>query len=257
MGSLALLSATSVVMGGRPLNVNDTEPVATGMWQVEASVGYRHDIKCSHGEYPLTLAYGVCPGLDLGVGLGGQFEERTESYGTTCHEAGFGDITLYPRWKFFDQSRFLPSQAASFTVKLPTADDDRSLGSGATDYDLTWIASRKVGENFQIDANVGYSWIGKAQDEEAADIFHYGLAVEYQVLEHLQWVGEVFAQQEMTCGAETMVQFNTGVRWAARDGLTFDIAAGSRLSGEAPDFSCTLGLTWVFGVRNATNNKNK
>ena len=257
MGLMTLWVATGVAMGGRPLNVNDTEPVAPGMWQVEASVGYRRDFTREHGEYPLTLAYGVVPGVDLGVGLGGQFEERTESGGTTCHEAGFGDLTLYPRWKFLDQSRFLPSQAVSFAVKFPTADHDRGLGSGATDYDLTWIASEKLGEKMQIDANFGYSWIGKAQDEEAADMIHYGVALEYQLLEHLQWVGEVFAQQEMTRGAETMVQFNTGLRWAARDGLTFDIAAGARIHGEAPDFTCTMGLTWTFGAGYTNNNPNQ
>ncbi|MCX6995521.1 MAG: transporter [Kiritimatiellaeota bacterium] len=250
MMAMGFLVAANLALAGRPLNVNDTEPVKTGQWQIEAGGAYRHYSRCDHFDYPLTLAYGVVPGVDLGVGLGGQFEERTESHGTTCRESGLGDLTIYPRWKFLEQSRFLPDQAVSFTVKFPTADHDKDLGSGATDYDLTWIASEKIGEKFQIDANIGYSWIGRPKDEEAADIFHYGLALEYQLFDPVQWVGEVFVQRETTGGAETTVQYNTGFRWAARDGLTFDVAAGARISGEAPVFTGMVGLTWVFGFKN-------
>jgi Putative MetA-pathway of phenol degradation len=252
---IGLMSAPNFSMAGRPLNVNDIEPVETGKWQVEAGGAYRHDSGCDHFDCPLTLAYGVLPGIDLGVGLGGQFEERTETHGKTCSETGVGDLTICPRWKYLEQSSFLPGQAVSFTVKFPTADHYKGLDSGATDFDLTWIASEKIGEKFQIDANVGYSWIGKQKDEEVADIFHSGLALEYQLLETVQWVGEVFAQQETTRDAETSAQYSTGFRWAARDGLTFDVAAGSRIAGEAPNFTCAVGLTWVFGPQTKATSK--
>ena len=165
---IGLMSAPNFSMAGRPLNVNDIEPVETGKWQVEAGGAYRHDSGCDHFDCPLTLAYGVLPGLDLGVGLGGQFEERAETHGKTCSETGVGDLTICPRWKYLEQSSFLPGQAVSFTVKIPTADHYKGLGSGATDFDLTWIASEKIGEKLQIDANAGYSWIGKPKLESAA-----------------------------------------------------------------------------------------
>ena len=252
---IGLLSAANVSIAGRPLNVNDIEPVEAGKWQIEAGGAYRHDSGCEHFDSPLSLAYGVVPGIDVGVGFGGQFEERAETHGPTCRENGLGDLTIYPRWKYLEQSRFLPGQAVSFTAKFPTADHDKGLGSGATDYDLTWIASEKVGPRFQIDANLGYSWIGKPKDAEAADIIHYGLALEYQLFEPVQWVGEVFVQQETTSHAETAFQYNTGFRWAAWDGLTFDAAAGSRICGEAPDFTAMVGLTWVFGPEKKTESK--
>jgi Putative MetA-pathway of phenol degradation len=253
MCGLSLFATVS--MAGRPLNVNDIEPVAAGKWQIEAGGAYRHDSGCDHFDYPVTLAYGVVKDLDLGVGFGGQFEERTEAGGTKCSADGLGDLTVYPRWKFLDQSRFLPGQAVSFSVKFPTADHNEELGSGATDYDLTWIASEKVTEKFQIDLNVGYSWIGRPQDEESANIFHYGLALEYQLFESVQWVGEVFAQREMTTGAETTIQCNTGFRYAACDGLTFDMAVGSGIRGEVPDFTAMAGLTWVFGPEKKSKNE--
>jgi len=48
-------------------------------------------------------------------------------------------------------------------------------------------------------------------------------------------------------GTDNVIMFNTGLRWTAIDGLVFDVAAGSRISGHAPDLTATAGLTWTFG----------
>jgi hypothetical protein len=37
------------------------------------------------------------------------------------------------------------------------------------------------------------------------------------------------------------------------DGLTLDIAGGSKISGDAPDFTATAGLTWAFGLTGKEN----
>jgi hypothetical protein len=74
-----------------------------------------------------------------------------------------------------------------------------------------------------------------------------GIALEIQIHPKAQWVGEVFAQDELTSDADTVVQYNTGFRVDAVENVTVDIAGGSGISGDAPDFTATLGLTWVFG----------
>jgi hypothetical protein len=45
------------------------------------------------------------------------------------------------------------------------------------------------------------------------------------------------------------VHYNTGFRWNPVKTLTFDIAGGSTISGDAPDFTGTIGLTWAFGFK--------
>ncbi len=254
---VVVISFANMALAGRPLNTNDTEPVETGVWQVEASAAYQHDSGCDHFDFPFTLATGIFSGFDIGVGLGGRFEERTEVVdGTECRESesGLGDLAVSPRWKYFDQARFLPSQAVSFTVKFPTADREKGLGSGETDYDLTWIATERINEKVQVDANLGFSWIGKPEDENASDLFHHGLALEVQLLESVQWVGEVFGEKELTSGGETVWLYSSGFRWAALPNLTLDAAAGSGSSGEAPDLMATAGLTWTFGPEKDESN---
>jgi hypothetical protein len=244
-----LPGAFGTVFAGRPLAVNDTEPVENGMWQIEASGDYWKDSSQKHADIPFTLDYGLLPDVDLTIGFGGQYN-REKTDGATCCEHGCSDLYVYPRWKFLDQSDFLPSQAVSFTVKFPTASCNRGLGSGGNDYNLTWIASEKIGKDWQVDANIGYSWIGAHADADVdgRNLILYGVALEYQLSESVQWVGEAFAQREMGSDGETTAQYDSGFRWSACENLTFDIAAGSKICGEAPDFYATAGLTWVFGL---------
>lgn len=245
---LLLLPASA--FAGRPLNIDDAEPVEEKKFQIEAAVGYRENDESDHFDFPLALTYGVAPRLEIGAGLGGIFEERAETEVGKRRETGLGDLTFAAKWKFFDESGLLPAQSLVPTVKLPTADKEKGLGSGKTDFDLTWIASKTVGEKTGVHVNLGYSWIGGFDD-----FLHYGLALDYRLCPKIQWVGEIFLQNTLDGGEETVVQFNSGFRWDAAEGFTWDLASGSKLHGDAPDFTITAGFTWLFGFDDKKNKK--
>jgi hypothetical protein len=246
-----LLSPSGVVLAGRPLAIDDAGPVDSGQFEFEAGAAYEHDSDCKHWDVPFGLTYGLIPGIEVGAGFGGQFEERTdflEDTGTAecVREDGIGDLVLGAKWQPIKSCPLGARHALAPSVKLPTADDDKELGSGKTDYDLTWIASRSLGEKAGAHLNLGYSWIGGPDD----DVLHYGVALDYQIMYEVQWVGEVFADRELADGAAIVAQYNTGLRWNPVESLTVDIAGGSKISGEAPDYTGTVGLTWAFGFKN-------
>jgi len=231
----------------RPLAVDDAGVVDVGQFEFEIGAAFVHDSDCDALELPVGLTVGVLPNIAVGIGFGGQFEERSHIAGKD-HESGLGDLVVGAKWAFFSETNGLPAQAFSFSVKFPTADDDKGLGSGKIDYDLTWIASKMLTETVGFHVNAGYTWVGEPDGEEVGDIVHYGAAVDVQLNEAVQWVGEVFAERELQGGAQTVVQYNTGFRWGASDALTLDVSAGSSLYGDdAPDFTATIGLTWAFG----------
>jgi hypothetical protein len=241
--------AAGVVWAGRPLVIDDADPVGTGEAEIEAGVAYQGVPDCRHWDYPVGIAVGLVPGVEAGMGFGGQFEQREDVLGEpgaggdhSTH--GVGDLMAGAKWQFTGECPLGARHALAPSVKLPTADEDKGLGSGEADYDLTWIASRSVGEKAAIHLNAGYSWIGGP----AEDVLHGGLAVDIQLTPSLQWVGETYVEKESDPGAESAAMVNTGVRWAFSEAITFDAAAGTKLCGdEAPDFIGTAGVTWLIG----------
>lgn len=247
-----VICAVETSFAARPLIIDDADPLDFQQVKIEGGAWYEKDSGCKHWDFPFGAAAGAFPSLELGAGFGGQFEERTEideKSGENCirSERGIGDLILTVKWQFLKEMTWLPRQAIVPAVKFPTSDKDKGLGSGKADYDLTWIASKSLYEKMGAHVNVGYSWIGDPADEEVGDILHYGVALDYRIVDALQWVGEVFAEKELRSGTDSAVMFNTGLRLSPAEGLTFDIAAGSRLAGASSDLIATVGLTWEFG----------
>ena len=248
------LACAGVAVAGRPLTIDDADPVDLGEFEFEAGALYEHNAECKHWDIPFGLTYGLFPRVEMGVGFGGQFEERTELLAESGEEEcvrdhGVGDLVVGAKWQFIQSCPLGARHALVPSVKFPTSDEEKGLGSGETDYDLTWIASKSIGEKAGVHFNVGYSWIGGPDD----DVLHYGLALDYRLTDAVRWVGEVFGDNTLADGADTVVQYNTGFRWNPIESVTVDLAGGSKITGDAPDFTATAGLTWAFGF--SGNNK--
>lgn len=231
-----------------PLTIDEADTQDPGTFQLEAGVSYETDSECHHYDFPVALTYGVMPRWDIAAGFGGQLEQRTrhEHDGENCRVSGLSDLNLATKWMFLKESTYVPRQTVCPSVTLPTADDKKGLGSGETDYDLTWMASKSIGERLGVHLNVGYSWLGKPSGEDMGDLVHGGVAADYQLVEPLQWIGEVFGEEELE-DHETAWQYRTGFRCEVVDDFSLVVAAGSRISGDAPEFTATAGLIWVWG----------
>ena len=257
VGLVFLIPASA--WAGRPLLIDDAEPVGWKQFELEGGVAYLHEDDTKHWDFPLALTYGLLEGTEFGVGFGGQSEERLEiaedeEASEQVSESGIGDLMLAAKTKLLDERTWLPGQAISGSVKFPTADEDRGMGSGKTDVDLTWIATKTLGDKVNMHVNGGYTWVGEPEGEDVGNIIHYGVALDYAFAEPLQWVGEVFAEREMQDGTDTIWAANTGFRWAAYEELVLDVALGWGLSNDAPEFQATAGFTWAFGFRDSTKN---
>lgn len=254
VGLLALgwLSMVTVSFAARPLIIDDADPLDTGNGKIEGGFWHEKDGGCHNWDWPIGLGYGLIPSLEVNLGLGGTFQQMTEidENGVECinSENGMGDLTLNVKWQFLEETTWMPRQAIVPTVKFPTANKDTGLGSGKIDYDATWIASKSFTDTVGGHLNFGYSFIGEPSDEDVGDIIHYGVALDYQIIDPLQLVGEIYAEKELMSGTDHIIMFNTGLRWVLIDGLTFDVAAGSHISSAGPDLTATAGLTWEFEI---------
>ena len=237
-----------------PLVMDEADTQDPGTLQIEAGASYETDPSCDHYDIPITLTYGVMPRVDVAVGLGEQFESREKDDGQRERVNGIDDLNLGMKWMFLEESTYLPRQTIAPSVTFPTADDGDDLGSGKTDYDLTWKASKNLGKDIGLHVNAGYTWVGHNSDEDVGDVVHGGVALDYQILDSLQGIGEVIGEEELK-EHETTWQCNLGLRWEAADSLRLVAAAGSKISGDAPDFTATAGVIWVLGAKKAESSK--
>lgn len=242
---IAALVAGFRAGAGRPLSVDDTEPVEQGRYEVEAGVGFVGDGPLRHWDFPCALTCGLLPRLDAGVGFGGHIEERRELLGNRNIVTDLNDVTAAAKMKLLDQEAFGAGQALAATVKFPTADREKGTGSGQFDYDLTWILSRRLNERWGAHLNLGYLLTGDADDEIVDNALHYGLATDFQLSDPVQLVAEVFAFTPDTERGDTGMELRGGLRWCVSDTLTLDAAAGAGVVGPAAPMTATVGLTWA------------
>src|SRR6185437_17021122 len=58
---------------------------------------------------------------------------------------GIGDTVLNPKYRFNKESAWMPSFAAAYAIKLPTADATLGLGTGQRDQVFSLLASKSMG----------------------------------------------------------------------------------------------------------------
>jgi len=245
------LFAAATIRAGRPLTIDDADPVARGQFELEAGISYFDDGPLRHWDFPLTLAYGLTKRWEISVATGGQLEERAELESGDRLVTGLSDVILSTKFSF--ANTFGVAQAVAASVKLPTSDRRKGLGTGEVDYDLAWIASRRVAEATSLHLNVGYTWLTDPPGESFDDPLHYGLALSHKIADPIELVAEVFANTPLQCASRTDAFINGGLRWQVAPKLVFDAALGSGIHGETPDITATIGFTWTLGFRSRSN----
>ncbi len=99
-------------------------------------------------------------------------------------ESGLGDVVAGAGYALFEKHDGLPSLVLRGEVKIPTADDERGLGTGS--YDETFLVSSGINflDSFKASVKAGYSHIGQPEDipsgvTEYRDIALYGAGLAY------------------------------------------------------------------------------
>jgi hypothetical protein len=230
---------------GRPLVTDDAGTVSPGDFEFEAGGVWHRDSGADGYEFPFGVTTGVLSTLDAGIGFGSAIQERNEATGTEVI-SGVGDLALGLKWNLLPAENFWASHALAFTAKLPTASRNQGIGTGETDFDLTYIASKTITETWSAHLNMGYTCTGDPSSGEEPDLFHLGFALGWFAASELELLAEVFADLPESRADDAVTQLNFGLRWGLHENLILDAAVGTRLHNDAPDLTATIGLTWVW-----------
>ncbi|MBC8097310.1 MAG: transporter, partial [Akkermansiaceae bacterium] len=238
-----------------PLVVDDAGTVVPGTGELEAGLYFESHSDVRHFDVPFGLTCGVARSLEVSLGFGGRIDQREEMFGGVRTHSSLGDLVLGLKWNPLSEINHGASHALALGVKFPTADAENGLGSGETDFDVTYIVSRNITDQWSVHLNLGYTFVGESAEDRDDDDFHSGVAVAYRITDTIELVAEIYSDVPTYHLEDSAATFAGGVRWNACEAVIIDAAIGTEVYGHAPEFLATAGFTWEFGL--LPNRKNR
>lgn len=219
----------------RPTLSSDAFTAPEGTLEVEAGLAAGEDEGASA---PVTLRLGIDPVSELSLatvpwqrGSGGDPE-------------GPGDLVLGLRRRTHSATEDAPAAAFLATLKLPTADADRGLGTGELDGGLATILTRPF-EGGSLTTYYALDLLGDPTG--GTDLSHsLALAVGRTLAGRIGAFGELAGV--MVPDEDATRSFTTlGLTYTPRPSLVLDLSVVVGLDRDVPDLQVQVGFTRNFG----------
>lgn len=165
VGCILLLASTTLAAGGRSyldfsagfMSGDFGTPTSSRLYALTPTLGYvalRHDFSVTAPYLSLT----------------------NKTSGVSSTERGLGDIIVRAGAVLFPENAGGFSVNGSVTAKLPTADENKGLGTGETDYAAFATISQRL-QAFKLSVTAGYLKSGDPPGLDYHDSFSYGFGL--------------------------------------------------------------------------------
>ncbi len=265
--STCLWVVTSRAWAGPPLITDDPDTPGKGGWEINVTYNLelmreRYTVESSSGKTQEKVGSArehALPTLDVNYGLLENDQWKIElpilidrgPDGT--YERGVGDMDLGWKYRFLDEHSFPVSLSIYPQAIVPTGDEDRGLGSGKPEYTFPL----QVGRHFLDDTLFVYGEVGYTvfMSREEDDGWLYGIAMEYELFDRFDLVGEIHGWVPVTGPSNPDVVYNLGFKHELAGGVKFITAVGQSFSakdGDGPEFIGFWGIQVTFGGSSAS-----
>ncbi len=141
---LSIVATATLAWAGPPFTTDDPEPVEYQHWEVYLASRSFHDKDGWSGTSPeLEVNYGAIPNVQLHLIAPISFV--APSHG--ARQFGYGDTELGAKYRFFEETEFLPQIGTFPLIELPSGDRERGLGSGHAQVFLPiWLQKSNPGK---------------------------------------------------------------------------------------------------------------
>jgi hypothetical protein len=274
MASFVLVSGALLVgvadAQQRPLVTEDPETIGAERVLVEAGVEFGKDqVNEAYGltgDVTRVATFGVSIGLGPSAEVqidGGPVQrlrvsERTAGaplFNTTPvavggETTGLEDFVVATKIRFAPETDGRPAVGARFGVKLPTADPEKGIGLGTTDFFVTFLAAKTV-QSVRTVANVGWIVLGNPTDgQDPASTLGFGASIARAVTNEFEVVGELNGrltpfEKIVPAGLESRAVFRLAGRFTYAM-LRLDAGFLAGITKRDPSFGITAGATYVI-----------
>jgi hypothetical protein len=193
------------------------------------------------GDVTLTIPY-----LDISDGatyVGGEVEPFAGGGGGS----GLGDVILKGRYYAVEQDDFFPYIDLVGSIKLPTADEDKGLGTGKTDFTfMAEFARRLRNENWIALWELGYTFVGDPSGYDADNRWLYSAGLAYELASDITLSGYLDGRTAIFEGNDDPLSLLLIGEYKYSSDLRFDTLLEFGLNDGAPDFGITFRVRKRF-----------
>lgn len=211
-----------------------------GVLQIEYGADFDFDSPDFRNQQsaPLGVYYAVNKRLRLDF----EFETAASQKSRTGRrETGIGDVSLGFKTIARDEPKERLAVAFSYSVKIPTADEEKGLGTGKVDHNARLIFHRTYGKNDFI-VNVSYLNVGREMSSKRASgaqvIFRYDRELTKKFGVITEYFGNT-VDEEQPRGLYVL----GALTYKPNKRLRFDVGARPGFGRDAPNFNFFFGFS--------------
>ncbi|MGC3959127.1 MAG: transporter [Verrucomicrobiota bacterium] len=243
LGTLLLLGSSVRSPAPPPLVTGDVPTADKGTFEWYVGLAYEDSGSIERALPHTELVYGWAANWEISI--------ETDLLSTEGHH-GLGDIGLATKYCVLTETEQRPGVSFAADVGLPTGDEDKGLGAGATDFSLEARVQKTFGF-FTPMLNLGYVWQqeptigGVHQDRRDYVTAAFGQA--WQLTEHAYLLSEIYGHGKDEPGGEDEVAAQIGFKYEFSESFQVHGAVGRSLRNHAkggPDLRVYLGCEIGF-----------
>lgn len=227
----------------RPLVTEDAVVAGRGITQLEVGVDYTRIGDKGEGTTLLVSPiHGVMEDTEFYLNFPYIFR-RPDS---PSKGDGWGDVSFVMKHLIAEEDKKIPAFLIRMSLKLPSGDKDKGLGTGDTNVGFLGVLTKGFGPA-TIHLNAGYTFVGRQNESRHDNEVNYGIAGEYAVGKKTRVVGEVYGLYHPAYEAEEIERrAMLGLTYRINDTLTVDCAAKKGFQGASDEYGLIAGMTITF-----------
>ncbi|MSM39415.1 MAG: hypothetical protein GJT30_07330 [Geobacter sp.] len=178
--------------------------------------------------------------------MSGSGPRTSASSGTVSNsQSGLGDMKLSAGYLLYSEEEFVPAIRPNFYVKLPTADKNKYLGTGAFDEGIAVELTKWFGDWF-ADGELGYAFQGKSTVLPVKDYLYYYAGGGYQLSEKLQPMLLLKGSTATVEGASALLEARLKVKYQLTKHTGIDGYLAKGIEKASPDYGMGLAVSYDF-----------
>ncbi len=164
----------------------------------------------------------------------------------TRTEDGLGDLLLKGSYIVLPEQPLLPEIAPYLKIKLPTADEDRGLGTGEFDETLGVDFSKRFFDRLVAYLSLSYTFIGSPSGTDLRNTFGWSVGAAYAVIQPLSFFAFLDGATAISPGQADPLELRVGAEYKLTNALKLTGAVTRGLSNGSADWGVSAGLALRF-----------